>query len=324
MVMLHLIMLDQMAVGEWDAAEQTGQRVLGLAGDHGHQLFVAQSQAYLAQLAAARGDLGRARHLQAEVDAWSRPRGLGFLTQLADSAGATAALSEGDYETAYLYAIGITPPGTFRPYTYQASRTLLDLVEAALHTGRTEQARQHALAARDAGLAEISPRLALLTYGALGMTAADEKEAEKMFALAQAHPAASRFPFEAARIRLAQGIRMRHVRGRAEARQPLAAAVEAFERLGAAGWAERARTELRATGAAPRASTLNLASLTWQERRIADLAASGLTNKEIGKRMHLSPRTVSSHLYRIFPKLGITTRAALRDALSRTEEVSRY
>jgi DNA-binding NarL/FixJ family response regulator len=60
--------------------------------------------------------------------------------------------------------------------------------------------------------------------------------------------------------------------------------------------------------------------LTWQERRIADLAASGLTNKEIGERMHLSPRTVSSHLYRVFPKLGITSRAALRDALGKVRD----
>ncbi|MEU2013926.1 helix-turn-helix transcriptional regulator, partial [Nocardia sp. NPDC019302] len=59
------------------------------------------------------------------------------------------------------------------------------------------------------------------------------------------------------------------------------------------------------------------ATLTWQERRIADLAAAGLSNKEIGVQLHLSPRTVGSHLYRIFPKLGITTRAALRDALTR-------
>ncbi|ACU73093.1 transcriptional regulator, LuxR family [Catenulispora acidiphila DSM 44928] len=320
MVMLHLIMLDQMAVGEWDGAQDTGRRVLALAVEHGHELFATQSRAYLAQLAALRGQLGPARDLQAEVDAWARPRGLGFLTQLADSAGATAALSAGDYETAYLYAIGITPPGEFRPYAYQASRTLLDLVEAARHTGRTEQARQHALAARDADLPKISPRLALLTYGALAMTADGEHEAAEMFALAEAHPDAARFPFELARIRLAHGIRVRHVEGRAAARRYLVPAAEAFERLGAAGWTERARAELRATGAVPRASMLNLASLTWQERRIADLAASGLTNKEIGKRMHLSPRTVSSHLYRIFPKLGITTRAALRDALSRTEE----
>ncbi|MFJ3790978.1 AAA family ATPase [Kitasatospora sp. NPDC090091] len=322
MVMLHLITLDQMAVGEWNGAEDTGRRVLELAAEHGHELFAVQSRAYLAQLAAMRGQVGRARDLQAEVDAWARPRGLGFLTQLADSAGATAALSAGDYEAAYLYAIGITPPGTFRPYTYQASRTLLDLVEAARHTGRVEQARAHALAARDAGLPELSPRLALITHGALAMTADSESEAAEMFERAESHPDAARFPFELARIRLAHGVQARHAQGRVAARQYLVPAAEAFERLGAAGWAERARAELRATGTPPRSSTLNPASLTWQERRIADLAAGGLTNKEIGKRMHLSPRTVSSHLYRVFPKLGVTTRAALRDALSRTEEVS--
>ncbi len=322
MVMLHLIMLDQMGVGEWSEAEATGQRVLDLAVEHGHALFAAQSRAYLAQLAAMRGQVGRARDLQAEVDAWARPRGLGFLTQLADAAGATAALSAGDHEAAYLYAIGITPPGTFRSHTYQAPRTLLDLVEAARCTGRVEQARAHALAARDAGLAELSPRLALVTHGALAMTAESEPEAAEMFARAASHPEAARHPFELARIRLAHGIRVRHVSGRAAARHHLAPAAEAFERLGAAGWAERARAELRATGTPPRASAPRPVPLTWQERRIADLAAGGLTNKEIGTRMHLSPRTVSSHLYRVFPKLGITTRAALRDALSRTEEVS--
>ncbi|MET8545733.1 helix-turn-helix transcriptional regulator, partial [Kitasatospora sp. NPDC004799] len=113
------------------------------------------------------------------------------------------------------------------------------------------------------------------------------------------------------------------VQGPAAARPYVVPAAEAFERLGAAGWAERARAELRVTGAPPRVPTPNLAALTWQERRIAELAAGGLTNKQIGERMHLSPRTVSSHLYRTFPKLGITARAALRDALSRTDALNR-
>ncbi|MFE7332272.1 helix-turn-helix transcriptional regulator, partial [Streptomyces sp. NPDC057565] len=101
------------------------------------------------------------------------------------------------------------------------------------------------------------------------------------------------------------------------ARHPLTLAADTFQRLGAPTWTERARAELRTAGASTLASSAHLAALTWQERRIADLAAGGLTNKEIGERMHLSPRTVSSHLYRVFPKLGITSRAALRDALGR-------
>ncbi|MFI0901166.1 AAA family ATPase [Streptomyces sp. NPDC020983] len=315
MLMLHLIMLDQMALGEWDEAERTGRRCLELSTTHQYALFVHHTRAYLGLLAALRGDAERASELQATVDAWARPRGLGFLTQITDATGTVAALSQGDYEAAYLNAIGLTPPGTFAPYAHQAPRTLLDLVEAALHTGRSQEARAHALAARDADLPGISPRLALVTYGALAMTAEDDAEAEAMYDRAETHPAAATFPFEHARIRLAHGVRLRHTRGRKAARPSLTLAAETFERLGAAGWAERARAELRAAGAAAPAASAPLAALTWQEQRIADLAASGLTNKEIGERMHLSPRTVSSHLYRVFPKLGITSRAALRDSL---------
>ncbi|MFI8991439.1 LuxR C-terminal-related transcriptional regulator [Streptomyces antimycoticus] len=119
---------------------------------------------------------------------------------------------------------------------------------------------------------------------------------------------------------LGDGIHVRHTQGKKAARLSLTLAAETFERLGAPTWTGRARAELRATGAATRASSAHLAALTWQERRIADLAASGLTNKEIGERMHLSPRTVSSHLYQVFPKLGVTSRAALRDALARLED----
>ncbi|WP_042394955.1 helix-turn-helix transcriptional regulator [Streptacidiphilus carbonis] len=317
MTMLHLIMLDQIAVGEWEEAEQTGRRCLELTTLHRHQLFGCHTRAYLGLIAAMRGQADDARQLQAQVDAWARPRGVGFLTQIADAVGTAAALAEGDYEAAYVHAIGITPPGSFEPCAHQASRTLLDLVEAAVHTGREEQARRHALAAQEAGLPEISPRLALTTYGALAMTSTDPADAEAMYQRAEAHPAAAGFPFELARIRLARGVRLRHTQGRKEARPSLTMAVEAFDRLGASTWAERARAELRATGMTTLAASAQFAELTWQERRIAEMAAGGLTNKEIGERMHLSPRTVSSHLYRVFPKLGIASRAALRDALGR-------
>jgi DNA-binding CsgD family transcriptional regulator len=77
-----------------------------------------------------------------------------------------------------------------------------------------------------------------------------------------------------------------------------------------------ATAELRAAGErVQRMSDRADTALTAQEREIAMLAATGMTNREIGQRLYLSPRTVSTHLYRIFPKLGITSRAALRDAL---------
>ncbi|MFD0262516.1 AAA family ATPase [Kitasatospora indigofera] len=316
MTMLHLITLDQIASGDWEAGEETGQRVLELTTAHGNVLFAHHSRAYLALLAALRGDLDRARELRSVVDRWARPRRIGFLTQIADAVATTVALSEGDYESAYLCATGITAPGTFEPGAHQGPRTLLDLVEAALHTGRAREARDHALAAQAAHLPDVSPRLALVTFGALAMTAEDNDRAAELFRRAETHPGAADFPFERARIRLAHGVRLRHSQGPRAARQPLSQAAETFERLGARAWAERAHAELRACGAPAQHRSTDPAALTWQEHRIADLAARGLTNKEIGERTHLSPRTVSSHLYRVFPKLGITSRAALRDALA--------
>ena len=80
----------------------------------------------------------------------------------------------------------------------------------------------------------------------------------------------------------------------------------------------RADGELRASGVSVSAAGTGPASLTPQQRQIALLAAAGHTNKEIAARLFLSPRTVSTHLHQVFPKLGITSRAALRDALAGT------
>jgi DNA-binding NarL/FixJ family response regulator len=97
----------------------------------------------------------------------------------------------------------------------------------------------------------------------------------------------------------------------------LRAARDLFDALGAVPWSDRARGELRAAGevSAPRTVT-TLDSLTPQELQIAELAAAGYTNREIGARLYLSHRTVSSHLYKLFPKLGVTSRARLREALA--------
>jgi len=107
------------------------------------------------------------------------------------------------------------------------------------------------------------------------------------------------------------------VRATCEARTHLSAALGTFEALGARPWALRAGHELRATGlAAARAESQRAVMLTAQEHQVATLAAAGLTNKQIGERLYLSHRTVAAHLYQIFPRLGITSRAALRDALT--------
>jgi DNA-binding CsgD family transcriptional regulator len=169
---------------------------------------------------------------------------------------------------------------------------------------------------QQANLAAVSSRLALVV-GASAAMAAPGDTAFELFQAALALPGIERWQFDLARVRLAYGERLRRRREMAAARVELNAALEIFERLRARPWLDHARAELRATGRTkPRAGDDVLNRLTAQEFEIVSLAASGLTNKQIAERLFLSPRTVGGHLHRAFPKLGVATRAALRDALA--------
>jgi DNA-binding NarL/FixJ family response regulator len=125
------------------------------------------------------------------------------------------------------------------------------------------------------------------------------------------HAATGR-PFDRARTELACGQALRRARRPGQARGHLRAALDGFEQIGAAGWAGRARAELRASGqTARRRDPSTLTQLTPQELQIARLAAAGATNREIAAQLFVSPRTVEYHLYKVFPKLGIASRAVL-------------
>ena len=174
----------------------------------------------------------------------------------------------------------------------------------------------HVSAVSASGVADLSPRLAMIAGGAAAMAATDQTFRDH-FDAALAVPGADRWPFDLARVHLAYGQRLRRIKGTTQARTHLAAAQEIFTRLDARPWAARAGSEMRATGLTIGQPTAQgPASLTPQQRQIAELAATGLTNKQIGERLYLSPRTVATHLHQLFPKLGVTTRAGLRDALA--------
>ena len=124
------------------------------------------------------------------------------------------------------------------------------------------------------------------------------------------------WPFYVARAQLAYGVWLRRHRRMTQSRAPLREAAETFDALGLLRYAERARRELRASGERVRRRVPGgWSQLSPQELQIAQLAAEGLSNREIGEQLYLSHRTVESHLYRLFPKLGVTSRAQLRDAL---------
>jgi DNA-binding NarL/FixJ family response regulator len=118
-------------------------------------------------------------------------------------------------------------------------------------------------------------------------------------------------------VQLAYGEWLHQQRQNVAARAPLRAAREGFDALGVIPWSERARQQLRATGETSRPRTPEARDqLTPQELQIVQMAAEGLSNRQIGQKLYLSHRTVSSHLYRVFPKLGITSRTELRAVIS--------
>ena len=315
MTLLHLTLLDQTDRGHWDDAAVTFARGVELSTSLGFEMYTHLYRAFYARILAQRGDVTSARELGLAVDAWARPRGLGVLLQHVDGAALAGALATGAYEAAWSFALGLASPGSFRPYSHESFRCVLDFVEAAMATGHTDEARRHALAATACGVPAVSPRMDMLCTAALAVTD-PTAEADRLFATATGCSAAPSFPFDLARISLAHGRWLRRNGDLRGARTALSRAVELFESLGSPPWAERAAHELSLAGASVDETTDRVARLTPQERHIAELAASGLSNKQIGAQLYLSSRTVSTHLYRIFPKLGITSRASLRDALA--------
>ena len=295
-----------------------------LCEQHGLGLYVPILRYQQALLAAVSGEDGQVRALTDELSLWAAARGAGLVTAFTRHARGLAAIGRGDFEEAYQHAAAISPPGVLAEGAPQALWSCMDLVEAAMRTGRHAGAAAHVAALRAAGVSAQSAHLDLLVRCSAAMVTADHATAIDRFAEALAIPGIEHRPFDLARVQLAFGERLRRARQPNLARTQLGAALDAFERLQAHPWVVRAGNELRATGQAPtpvRPRRKTFETLTVQEFEIATLAATGLTNKQIGERLQLSHRTVGSHLYRIFPKLGVATRSALRDALSRYQAV---
>jgi DNA-binding CsgD family transcriptional regulator len=306
---------DDLWTGEWDEADELLDEALRVAESHGYALMSWPVKMVLALIASARGEDERATELSAVVD-WARPRGFGAVEWYAWHTRGLAALGRGDFEEAYQQTSRISTPGTIASLVPHALYVLMDLVEAAVRTDRHAEAAAHVAAMQEANLAGLSSRVALVVGGSAAIAASDQFSLE-LFQSALALPGIERWKFDLARVRLAYGERLRRSRATTEARAQLKAALETFERLGARPWVERTNAELRATGQTkPRAGDTVLDRLTPQEFEIVNLAASGLTNKQIAQHLFLSHRTVGGHLHRAFPKLGVSTRAALRDALA--------
>jgi DNA-binding CsgD family transcriptional regulator len=182
-----------------------------------------------------------------------------------------------------------------------------DLIEAYVRAGRRAEA--------EAVLAKLEdePRWPRAVAARSRALLAPDDEVRAAFDAALSLHDGLPMPFERARTQLALGERLRRAKQRAEAREPLTAALDAFERLGARPWAERARSELRATGgqASGRRAQAAAEQLTPHELQIAVLVSQGMTNREAAAALFLSPKTIEYHLGQIYRKLDVRGRAQL-------------
>ncbi|MVU81771.1 AAA family ATPase [Nocardia sp. ET3-3] len=297
----------ELMLGRLREAETALNEGVRIARDIDQQSRATHAECLLAVLAAIRGDEQTCREL-AERGLRSASGDFNFIdiTHCQWALGLLD-LGLGRYETALerLEALYRTPDRVRGHWIH----LLRDLVEAAARLRRPERAAaamdEIERWARALGT-PFAEAIALRGRAALHGDGGDYERALKL-------QAAEALWYDYARTALLYGEWLRRERRRADARTQLRRAVEIFDRLGATLWADRARAELRATGESIDAAPITdlTATLTPQELQVVRLAAAGATNKEIAARLFLSPKTVGHHLYRAFPKLGVTSRMEL-------------
>jgi DNA-binding CsgD family transcriptional regulator len=259
-------------------------------------------------LAASRGQEARALEL---IDASIRDatdRGEGRVITRAEYAAAVLHNGLSHYDRAFAAAQRACEYDDLGVF----AEALIELVEAGTRIGEREAAATalETLAGRTSASG---------SEWALGIEArsrallSDGQAADALYREAIRRLASSRMAVHLARARLLYGEWLRRENRRQDAREPLRTAYETFSRIGAHGFAERARRELLATGETVRKRTVEtLTDLTTQETQIAKLARDGHSNQEIAAQLFISPRTVEWHLGNVFTKLGITSRKDLR------------
>lgn len=223
------------------------------------------------------------------------------------------ALSNGDPETAYLRLRALAQPGHDARHPTYARLAAPDMVEAACRIGRVGEAAEYYETIRAWAIRSRADWAMSAAYTCRALLSEDER-ADHYFRRALA-VRRTRHDLNHARTRLLYGKWLRRARRRGDAAEQLRTALESFERMGAVPWIVSAQQELDLTGRAPTLTpgTGPGSVLTAQELRVARLAAQGLTNREIGVELFVSPRTVGHHLSRTFGKLGLGGRAELAD-----------
>jgi DNA-binding CsgD family transcriptional regulator len=302
-------------LGNWPLAASAADEAAQWAQETRQSLWSEGANLAQAAVAAARGEYARAETLATAAERGILTVGPYTMLSFVQIVRGLLALGQRRHVEAYEQLRRIFDPTDLAYHPQVRFWAATDYLDAAIHSDHVEEA--HAVMAEMESLLEQthSPLLQVNLAFARPLLAED-KDAEALYLASLGEPLAN-WPFLRARLQLGYGGWLRRHRRMADSRAPLRAAIEVFDALGVTPWAERARQELRASGetSRPRAPELR-DQLSPQELQIAQMAAEGLSNREIGERLYLSHRTVGSHLYRMFPKLEITSRSELHAALA--------
>ncbi|MBP1818223.1 AAA family ATPase [Mycobacterium sp. OAE908] len=291
--------------GEFTTAETLIEEANSISASTDH---LAPVRYHSLLLTAWRGDPADAVKLIESAAADGAARGEGRLLGLTGCAAALLYNGLGRYEEALAAA---REACRYEDLGFH-SWCLFELIEAATRTGDQEAAVSAVQRfEKYAGVSGTDWHLGAVAH-ARAMVA-DDAHADALYTEAVERLGRTRVAVHLARTRLHYGEWLRRVNRRVDARRHLTEAHQAFTRMGAQAFAERARRELVATGEKVRKQQASShAELTAQEAQIARLAGDGLTNQEIGAQLFISTHTVEWHLRKVFVKLGITSRRQLR------------
>jgi DNA-binding CsgD family transcriptional regulator len=316
--LLGLVAWDAIALGDWDTASEAAIEGTRLAHETSQPVWGAGTGAGVAFVDGIRGRADAARGAIDAAEAFALPARLQAQLCVAQTARGVTAMSEGHHVAAYAHLRRVFDHADVAFHQVDRLVAISYYAEAAAHSGKPEEAL--VVLAELEHLTDLTPSPALhLGVAHARAFLADDEHKEP---LVHAALAVDQAPFPRARLELEYGRWLRRQRRAADSRAPLRTAENVFAALRARPWAEQARRELRASGERTRRRTAETRDeLTPQEWQIARLAAEGMTNREIGEHLYLSHRTVASHLYRVFPKLGITSRAQLSSTLASREGI---
>ncbi|GIE91946.1 LuxR family transcriptional regulator [Actinoplanes regularis] len=305
---LSLLAWSAMRRGSWSHAVVAAEESTRLCAETRQPFWEAASLVAHAMVAAFRGDFTTAEDLVAAAEHLN-PRRFATIDAVALLARAAIASGQGRYEPAFTSLARLHDPADSAYHPAHALWSLASLAEAAVACGQVAAARSllERLPAEVRATTSPAGRMNLAVARAV-LADGDEPS----FADAMAMDL-TMWPYERYRLLFTYGMALRRRRRVRESRDHLRSARDGFDSLGAHPLAERARTELRAAGERSDSPATDVwETLSPQEIQIASMVARGLTNRDIAKSLFISHRTVGSHLYRMFPKLGITSRGDLR------------